>query len=869
MKKILSVVLVLVLSFAIVPAIAVYASGEITVTIDGVPVEFEGQQPVIVSNRTLVPVRGVFEEMGFAVIWNNEARQAMLMNGRYIVVLTIGSDVFTVNGASHTLDVPAQIIGGRTMIPLRAVLERVGYNLDWDGNTQTVIITDLTANANQPRVATESSSIILPDRRLTDEERQTWIAEYNELGGASAFELEAVRLVNEIRIENNLSTVEMNVTLMMSARFYTQTMANLRTGLGHNMGPYGVEGASHGASANVAAAFGGRLGWNGGNGAAGHGTPQALVSGWMNSPGHRAYMLSPEHRFIGIGRFGGFSYLFLSYMAEPSYAPAAHEIPYLDTDILSLDLRYLGLTSDDIAPLKYMTNLRHLYLSNNHISDLTMLAGLTRLTRLRIYGNHASDLTPLAGLTNLEYLYLQRNHIRDLTPLSGLTNLTRLRAYRNNISDLTPLSNLTGLRHLHLAQNHISDLSPLTGLTNLEGYLNLYRNQISDLTPLSGMTGIYRLHLAYNQISDLSPLAGLTNLNYLYAQRNQISNLTPLAGLRNLRRAHFAYNYISDWSPVAHVGYVARGHQNTAREMPFLCPTLTSLNLSNMGLTNADIAPLRYMTNLRYLYLYGNQISDLSPLAGLTNLTGLRLQNNQISDLSPLSGLTNLRYVYLYRNQISDLTPLAGLTELRSLHLAYNQVSSIATLSGMVHLRSLNLHHNKINNMSMLGGLADLRYLNISGNQVSDLSPLSGLANLTRFRAYRNQISDLTPLAHLTGLRHLHLAQNQISDLSPISGLTNLEGYLHLYRNQISDLTPLSGMTGFYRLHLAYNQISDLTPLASLTDVRYLYLYRNQISDLTPLAGLTNLRRANLAYNQISDWSPVAHVEYVHRGSQR
>ena len=59
---------------------------------------------------------------------------------RYVSVITIDSASFTANGASHTLDVPAQIIGGSTMLPIRAVLESVGYNLSWDESTRTVTI---------------------------------------------------------------------------------------------------------------------------------------------------------------------------------------------------------------------------------------------------------------------------------------------------------------------------------------------------------------------------------------------------------------------------------------------------------------------------------------------------------------------------------------------------------------------------------------------------------------------------------------------------------------------------------------------------------------------------------------------------------
>jgi len=137
-KKVLATMLALVLAFS---AIAVMASDDITVTIDGVPVVFEGQGPIMQNNRTLVPVRGVFEVLGFVPTWDPVARAATLTRDDYVVVLTIDSYTFTTNGVQHTLDVPPRLIAGRTLLPLRAVLESVGYNdMDWVASTRTVVI---------------------------------------------------------------------------------------------------------------------------------------------------------------------------------------------------------------------------------------------------------------------------------------------------------------------------------------------------------------------------------------------------------------------------------------------------------------------------------------------------------------------------------------------------------------------------------------------------------------------------------------------------------------------------------------------------------------------------------------------------------
>ena len=137
-NKFLSFALVTI--FAIIFAPACLKANQVHVTINGRQVNFIDQGPTIVDGRTLVPVRSVFEELGFEVDWEQDTETARLTRSGYEVVLTIGSANFITNGESHALDVPAQIMGSRTMLPIRAVLESVGYSVDWIQATNTVSI---------------------------------------------------------------------------------------------------------------------------------------------------------------------------------------------------------------------------------------------------------------------------------------------------------------------------------------------------------------------------------------------------------------------------------------------------------------------------------------------------------------------------------------------------------------------------------------------------------------------------------------------------------------------------------------------------------------------------------------------------------
>ena len=144
----------------------------------------------------------------------------------------------------------------------------------------------------------------------------------------------------------------------------------------------------------------------------------------------------------------------------------------------------------------------------NAISDLSPLAGLTKLERIDFCGGNISDLTPLAGLTGLKELYLARQEISDISLLANLTGLTRLDLHNNDISNISPLAKLTQLKWLELRATNISDISPLARLSQLE-WLDLHQNNISSVSPLVNLTQLKWLNIAHNNIADLSPLDGL------------------------------------------------------------------------------------------------------------------------------------------------------------------------------------------------------------------------------------------------------------------------------------------------------------------------------------------------------------------------
>jgi len=114
-------------------------SNEISVVLDGKSILFD-QPPVIVDGRTLVPLRAIFEELGATVNWDGDTQTVTSTKGQTTISMSIGKTEMYKNGKLITLDVVPQLVGGRTLVPVRAVAEGFDCKVDWDGDNQTVII---------------------------------------------------------------------------------------------------------------------------------------------------------------------------------------------------------------------------------------------------------------------------------------------------------------------------------------------------------------------------------------------------------------------------------------------------------------------------------------------------------------------------------------------------------------------------------------------------------------------------------------------------------------------------------------------------------------------------------------------------------
>ena len=147
------------------------AKSGIRVIVDGKQLEFPDGKPTVVDGRVLVPLRPVFEstKVQCRVSWDDEKREATILDqrGRKTVV-GIGDTHYTVampegGERTYSLDVPATIIEGRVMLPLRAILENFQFRVDWQEASKTIYVMDRLPSWRKLLSAEEWSAALKDD----------------------------------------------------------------------------------------------------------------------------------------------------------------------------------------------------------------------------------------------------------------------------------------------------------------------------------------------------------------------------------------------------------------------------------------------------------------------------------------------------------------------------------------------------------------------------------------------------------------------------------------------------------------------------------------------------------------------------------
>ena len=136
MKKLLCL---LICVLVVMSSFTCFADSEVTVLVNGTKVEFD-QQPVIQDGRTLVPLRKIFEALGAVVGWDNDTNTVIAEKDDTVIMMQIGNKSMYKNNEKIEIDVPPVLLNDRTLVPVRAIAESFNLTVGWDEATWTVTV---------------------------------------------------------------------------------------------------------------------------------------------------------------------------------------------------------------------------------------------------------------------------------------------------------------------------------------------------------------------------------------------------------------------------------------------------------------------------------------------------------------------------------------------------------------------------------------------------------------------------------------------------------------------------------------------------------------------------------------------------------
>lgn len=247
MKKIFFAILFAVLVLAVV-SVSVAANDNIVVKLDGMEIAFD-IQPTIKEGTTLVPVRAIFEALNATVEWDDSTKTVTSTRNGVTVKMQINNKKMTVGNKTVDLNYPAIIIGGRTLVPVRAISEAFGCKVGWDGKVKIVsIISDF--NNYTMLYAPNGRSRAFPNKEVNANLKVGWYRDaelkdnitdeqiYDKLklrAESSAFSCAATAIRNMLK---NPSTMKILDQEIIANDNYLRYVVKMEVTAQNNMGGY-------------------------------------------------------------------------------------------------------------------------------------------------------------------------------------------------------------------------------------------------------------------------------------------------------------------------------------------------------------------------------------------------------------------------------------------------------------------------------------------------------------------------------------------------------------------------------------------------------------------------------------------------------
>ncbi len=290
----------------------------------------------------------------------------------------------------------------------------------------------------------------------------------------------------------------------------------------------------------------------------------------------------------------------------------------------------------DAEPIRRLTNLEHIDLSNSKIDDLSPLNGLHNLKYLNISNTMVSDLTALASNKNLRELNIENTKVKSLSPIHEIKTLTKIYADGTDVTT----KEVVELRKI---QRQVIVVYQTDNL-------KLWWGNLDDT-----WREIFNNHFLCNSNPTAEQLQAIVDLEEIVVDvDNLVFTLEPLTQMAFLKKLIVNNNQIQDLSPLFDKYY------------------------------------------LEVLSVSGNPVDNIMALSNLTMLKNLNIENTPVSDLNPIAGLKNIKVLNIAGTSVSNLKPLATFEALEDLSIVNTGVKSVITLENLPSLKHLKAYKTKI-----------------------------------------------------------------------------------------------------------------------------------------------------------------------------
>ena len=226
MRKILLCLAVICLAFSVLcGTVSAEQNNRVTVYVNDAELHFDAE-PIIHEGRTMVPMRAIFEALGAAVNWDSGTRTAIGVKDGVSVSLTIGSSTMYVGTQAVALEASPILdtVNNRTLIPLRAVSEAYGYDVEWENATKSAYIgTHTRLDSLKNKVASMTLDEKIYQMMIVTPESITGVNTVTSAGEATQNALATYPVGGLIYFSQNIESADQLKEMIENTQSYAKT----------------------------------------------------------------------------------------------------------------------------------------------------------------------------------------------------------------------------------------------------------------------------------------------------------------------------------------------------------------------------------------------------------------------------------------------------------------------------------------------------------------------------------------------------------------------------------------------------------------------------------------------------------------------